>query len=359
VVPGNPIPLRVYYDNALGEFFVEFSEAIQTGASAVNDANTITWNVDGNPANTVAIGVNAPFAGSDITGQSSGQPTVLRFVLTTPGLESALEGSGDLGDGVDDLMDFAAGVTKDLGGAASDAVSNIVIQYRWTMPTTGTFTGSSLTDTIVGSSGSDVIDGSFGEDTITGGEGADTVAIGKGKDTVSLTETTPVADTLVWSTAFAAGNTNAATVTGFAFGVGADLIDINVAVANGTTVIGAGTGATNTLAALSPVAVASDGTATANDVIFTFTGVGDLLAAGTTIDTAVANAVTALTSGTDFSSANIDAGDSLILQMNDGTNTFVFHYVADGTPATTAATDLALIGVFSGTTVQALIGDFI
>gem|GEM_PF-2866534 len=105
--------------------------------------------------------------------------------------------------------------------------------------------------------------------------------------------------------------------------------------------------------------MASNGTATANDVIFTFNGAGDLLAAGTTVANAVANAVTALTSGTDFSSASIATGDSLILQMNDGTNTFVFHYVADGTPATTVAADLTLIGMFSGTTVQALTGDFI
>jgi len=222
-----------------------------------------------------------------------------------------------------------------------------------------TITGGSGADTVNGGSGADVIVGGAGADNITAGEGTDTVTIGDGQDTVSLTEATPVADTLIWSTAFAGGNANAATVSGFAFGAGADLIDINVAVLNGTTNIAAGTGATNTLAALAPVAVASNGTATANDVIFTFNGAGDLLAAGTTVANAVANAVTALTSGTDFSSASIATGDSLILQMNDGTNTFVFHYVADGTPATTVAADLTLIGMFSGTTVQALTGDFI
>jgi hypothetical protein len=65
-----------------------------------------------------------------------------------------------------------------------------------------------------------------------------------------------------------------------------------------------------------------------------------------------------LVSVTDFSSANIATGDSLILQLNDGTNTFVFHYVADGTAATTAAADLTLIGMFNATTTAALTGDF-
>lgn len=225
-----------------------------------------------------------------------------------------------------------------------------------------TFTGSSVADLYTGNQGNDIIStgagddvviGGAGDDTVTLGEGADTVTIGAGKDTVILTETTAAADTLIWSTAFAAGNANAATVTGFAFGAGIDVIDIDVNVLNGTTTT------TSTLTTLAPVAVASNGAATANDVIFTFNGAGDILAAGTTAATAVANAVTALTSGADFAAANITANDSLILQMNDGTNTFVFHYVADGSVVTTTADDIALIGVFNGTTTQALVGDFI
>ena len=214
-----------------------------------------------------------------------------------------------------------------------------------------TITGGGFADTINGGDGADSINGGAGVDTINAGEGADSVTIGNGQDVVTLTEVTAAADTLVWATAFAAGNTNAAAVTDFAFGAGVDVIDIQVNLTNGTTA------ATSNLAALAPVAVASNTAATANDVIFTFNGVGDILAGGTTVGTAIANAVTALTSGTDFASSNIVAGDSLILQMNDGTNTFVFQYVADATPATTAAADLTLIGMFNGTT-QALTGDF-
>ncbi len=212
--------------------------------------------------------------------------------------------------------------------------------------------GGDGADTILGGAGNDTIHGDAGNDSIIAGEGVDHVIIGTGNDYVSLTETTPVANTLYWSNAFIAGSANAATVDGFAFGSGADMIDIGVDLQNGTTA------ATSTLAAITPAVVTSNGTATANDVIFTFHGVGDIMDLST-VTTAVANAVTALTSGTDFSSLNITSGDSLILQLTDGTNTFVFHYIADGTPATTTAADLSLIGMFNTTTTAALVGDFV
>jgi Ca2+-binding RTX toxin-like protein len=183
----NPTPVAVYYDNSIGEFFVTFSEAIQTGASAVNDASTITWKFDGSVGNNPGT-MNAPFAGSDITGQSSGLPTVLRFVLTTPALEALIEGDTDLGDGVDDLMDFATGVTEDAAGNASVAASNVVIQYKWTMPNTnGSFIGSSLSDTIVGGAADDTITGGGGDDTITLGGGSDIVIFNSlsGNDTIT------------------------------------------------------------------------------------------------------------------------------------------------------------------------------
>jgi len=215
-----------------------------------------------------------------------------------------------------------------------------------------TINGGGGTETIVGTSIADVIVAGAGVDTITGGEGADTITIGAGLDIVSLTETTAAADNLIFALAFATGSANAATVTGFAFGAGVDTIDMQVNLTNGAT------GATSALIGITPAVVASDATATANDVIFTFHGAGDIMAAST-VANAVANAVTALTSGTDFSSAQIAAADSLILQLNDGTNTFVFHYVASGVAGVTEAGDLALIGMFNGTTTAALVGDFI
>lgn len=217
--------------------------------------------------------------------------------------------------------------------------------------TADVFIGSAGRDSVEGGTGDDILQGGAGGDTLTGGagadnvtagEGTDTVVIGSGQDTVSLIETTAVVDNVQFSTAFATGASNASTITGFANGAGVDTFDIGFNVSNGTT------NATSALAAIAPVTVASDGTATANDVIFLLSGAGDQMAAGSTLANAVANAVAALTSGTDFSSANITTGDSLVLVLDDGTNSFVFHYVADGTAATTASTDLELIGILNG-----------
>ena len=235
------------------------------------------------------------------------------------------------GGGADSIWGYGGDDSID-GGAGNDSIF-----------------GGSGADTILGGAGDDTIHGDAGNDSIIAGEGVDHVFIGTGNDHVSLTETTPVADTLYWSNAFLAGSAHAATVDGFVFGAGADVIDIGVDLSNGVTA------ATSALVALTPVTVGVNGTATANDVIFIYTEAMAL----STVGTAVANAVTVLANGTDFSSANIIAGDSLILQLNDGINTFVFHYVADGTPATTTVADLSLIGMFNTTTTAALVGDFI
>jgi hypothetical protein len=153
----------------------------------------------------------------------------------------------------------------------------------------------------------------------------------------------------VFSSAFAAGNANAATITAFAEGAGADTFDIGFALAHGTLVFGAGTGGTNTIAASTPVTVADNGTTVANTgVIFLLSGANDQMGAGSNLGNAVVNAVTALTSTTDFAAANVVTGDSFVVVLDDGTNSFVFHYVADGTPATTTAADLELIGIING-----------
>ena len=83
--------------------------------------------------------------------------------------------------------------------------------------------------------------------------------------------------------------------------------------------------------------------------------------ATSSVGTAVLNAVAALTSGTDFSSANINLGDSMLLQMNDGVTTFLFHYVPanDAFVNVTTVADLELIGVITGTTAALTIGNII
>jgi hypothetical protein len=45
--------------------------------------------------------------------------------------------------------------------------------------------------------------------------------------------------------------------------------------------------------------------------------------------------------------------------MNDGAHSFIFHYLADATPATTTAADLELIGIIQGVTGTLVTGDFI
>jgi len=75
--------------------------------------------------------------------------------------------------------------------------------------------------------------------------------------------------------------------------------------------------------------------------------------AASTAATAVANAVTQLADGgTDVASAvGLAANDSFLFIMNDGTNYFIFHYLASaagGGIAVTDANDLTLLGVFSG-----------
>jgi len=215
--------------------------------------------------------------------------------------------------------------------------------------------GGTVGYTITGAAGADTLTGSAFADTISGSTGINVINAKAGADTITIANA-GVSDTVVFDGAFAAGIASVDTITGFLFNGGAlatdDKIDIGFNVSNGTTV------ATAALVAIAPVATASNTTATANDVIFYLNGVGDVMVASTAA-TAVANAVTALTSGTDFSSANIATGDSLVLQMNDGTNTYVFHYVADATPATTAAADLELIGIFNAVTATAVTGNFI
>lgn len=217
----------------------------------------------------------------------------------------------------------AAGVNNVNGGAllAGDTLTVDASSYN----STGlTVTGGADADTITGGGGADYLNGGAGQDSLTGGAGADTFVTSTGT--------------------FTAGNAAADTIVGFVSGT--DVIDMTANLLNGTfTASSVLTGA-----AANIVTVASDGQATANGVVYALSGANDQLAGGTTAANAVANAVTALTSGADFGGANLVANDSLLLIMDDGVNSFLFHYLADGTPGTTAAADLELLAIINGVT---------
>ena len=201
---------------------------------------------------------------------------------------------------------------------------------------------------ITGANGHDSLTGANGADTLVAGDGADLINSGSGQDTVDLTEITPAADTVVLAGPFTAGNLNALTLSGFDTTL--DTLDIGFALRHGTTILAAGTGTTNTLSASPPETVTDNGSpSSANTgLLFLLSGASDQLAASTTIDTAIANAVTALTSSTDFAASGVATGDSLVLVMDDGTRAFVFHYLADANATATTAADLELIGIVNG-----------
>lgn len=374
----NQIAINGLANGVVGQLIA--NDVINTGAGAdtlttfgdINVAGATLTNIETMVANsnvTLAdVQLSAGAAGMNVLGALQFSNVVANHTLTVT----------DLGNngGVVDLSKITA-----LGGSnlAITLQAGVTAINAATGNVTTTFTATAGDDTITGSAGNDVIDGlagndiinggagndtltgGLGNDTLTGGEGMDTIVIGQGNDVVSLVETGAVADTVQFSSAFAAGNANASVINGFLNGAGTDTFDIGFSVLNGATNIAGGIGGINSLAAVAPIMVVDNGQADANGVIYLFGGAGDQLAGGTTVATAVANAVTALTSTADFSGANIATGDSLVLVMDDGTNSFVFHYVADGTPATTSAADLELIAQINGIADAATFatGDFI
>lgn len=257
-------------------------------------------------------------------------------------------GAALTGQSIIDLSSATDQVQQLLGSAnaaAQKGIENIDVSTLGAATAQFVITGSASANIIVAGRAADVVSAGAGNDTVTGGDGQDTIDLGSGDDTV------------IFSSAFTAGNASADTISNFTFGAAsADKYDIQFQLDNGTGLVLANGSA----AAVTPIAVGSNGTATADDLIFTFSGAGDKLTAGTTVANAVANAVTALTSGTDFSSANIAAGDDLLLVLDDGTNSFVYHYFAQGTANTTEAGDLELIAVVNGQLAnQVAVGDFI
>jgi len=243
----------------------------------------------------------------------------------------------------DSLVSASASMTVN----ASQTSGTSVLTLNGAAETNGTFS-------VTGTANADNITGGSLSDTINGGLGADTIKGGSGNDAITLTESSDSADKIIFDGAFSSGSLSADTITGFNFGSSGDVYDFEVALSNGTTT------STTNLSAIAPTVVADNGNAGANGVICVFTGINDKLASATTITNAVTNALTALTSGNDFANAHMDTGDSLLLLMTDGTNSFLFHYVADASNTLTTAGDLELVGIFNGNVTGTIItGDII
>ncbi len=267
-------------------------------------------------------------------------------------------GSAVLNSGADGLtinMASAVGV----GGYTIHGSNNAILVDNITGSSNAdVINGYAGDDALSGGAGNDIISGGVGNDNITGGEGSDVINGGAGNDTVKLNETTLLKDVVVFDGLFTAGNASADTITNFGFGAaGLDEYDVQFSVSNGSTL------ATSSLASLAVSTVADNGQATANNVIYTFTGGNDLMAPATSVSNAVANAVVALNSGVSFANTtNISdvEQDSLLLLLNDGTNSFMFHYRDGNNDMTVDANELELIGVFTGVhTGELAMGDIV
>jgi hypothetical protein len=340
-----------------------------TSASAVDDRGEITLSGFDAGLDTLAITatlvadfnhttdllVSAPAA----SGTGTNANNVDSFVANT--LFVALDGDAAVNDSDDIVVtfsDFKLNGVSQLGAAdlltAADIDQSIAYNLTAATGATTIVTGD-LADTIVGAAG---------VDTITVGTGADTITIGDNEDldVIDLGAADGAADNIILMVDSNLNDaTDVITITGFEPGVGTDTIDIGALVLNnGTTAVGAGAGSTNSMAATAVVAGGNNSTATANGVIYTLGGAGDQMATAT-IANAVAKAVTALTSTTDFSSANLAGGDDLIVVLDDGANSFIFHFVSGGNNGISEAGDLQLLAKVDGVASAASFtaGDFI
>jgi hypothetical protein len=164
--------------------------------------------------------------------------------------------------------------------------------------------------------------------TIDGAAGADTITLGA------------MAETILHE-----GNASDGvdTITGFT--VGTDFINIDSDLVS--TDGGKGTDGNADAYATSAIIDLAADTAAADAGTDAIWWVAEELASTTTASNAVANAVTELADGTDFS-GNFVAGEGGIIIMDNGSDTFLFEYKAAGTATTTEAGDLTLIAVLDG-----------
>jgi len=250
----------------------------------------------------------------------------------------------------------AAGV---VANGTTDTAANLAVSFL----SANTTVGASIT--ITGGAGNDVLKGNaavVNSNTITGGEGADTITTGLGNDTIILTETTAAIDTVIFVTT---ANNGIDTITGFAAGTGIDV----------AVILDAATTATTAAAAAAVVETSTNVTLTSGATAFALTG-----ASSTTGDVVEINAV--LSSFGNLGAANVVDGTELLKALSS-TNVaaasftattadddfYVMAYqngngylyqVTNGANTAVIASEIALVGVFTGQAVGIFAtGDFV
>jgi len=262
-------------------------------------------------------------------------------------------------DGVDLMASSLSGLTTTLSGSAtSDAMILVGTSVGDTLTyanvtnnqdaTKFTINAGAGDDSVTGTSGKDSINGQDGDDTLTGGEGIDVITGGKGDDSIVLTETTKVADVVVFS---AAGTNNGEdTITNY--DVGSDDLNV-VALITGTITAdtdGAATADDGDLD-LQTIVGTGRGTGVDDGLVFVYNEDGEL-------------AVTDFaTSATDGKLTLGDGEEMIVVVAEEATSTsFNIYYAvdADTTAGADTVTLVATANLLSGDTASDLVvGDFV
>ena len=167
--------------------------------------------------------------------------------------------------------------------------------------------------------------GSDGADVITAGAGADFIVSGKGTDTIDLGAADGDADNVVLYLTADGGDV----ISNFEAGTGTDTITVAGSIlANGTP--------SQTLASITKT-----GTIGANDVFVEITSATDAGGADSAAEIATFLANLVLT--------NVASGDKVVLAVNDGADTYLWHFTEDATAGIQSG-DLALIAKLVGVT---------
>ena len=260
--------------------------------SSLSFASTATTVVDFSTNLDSTLGTSSNFT---VTGSSNAD-----VITTGNGTNTVNAGAGN------DTITGGTSVDTIIGGAGND-----------------TITAGGGNDVVQGDAGTDSIDGGAGNDTLTGGEGTDTITGGTGADTIILTETTSVADTVVYASVLdgSAVGVAAGTFTGYdvitGFTVGTDFIDVDT------------TSSILTLAGDIQVAAMTAATTASNDL--------------TAADFANVNKLVSFLNDGGYTDPSAGTASTSVVAVTYGTFTAIYAIDNDATTAV-AAGEITLLG---------------